>query len=61
MTQPVRCRQCGALFVPEHPLLRIGPWRRCPRCRGPLPPPDGLVVEGIGAVVLVIAPEGRLR
>lgn len=37
MSKSVRCRQCGALFIPEHPLLRVGPWRYCPRCRGPLP------------------------
>lgn len=38
MSKPVRCRRCGTLFIPEHPLLRLGPWRYCPRCRGPLPP-----------------------
>jgi hypothetical protein len=44
MSKPVRCRQCGALFIPEHPLVRLGPWRYCPRCRGPLPPTGNVVV-----------------
>jgi hypothetical protein len=47
MTTPVRCRQCGALFIPEHPLLRVGPWRYCPRCRGPLPPNGTVIPEGL--------------
>lgn len=45
MNKPVRCRQCGALFIPEHPMLRISPWRRCPRCRGPLPPTGTVISE----------------
>jgi hypothetical protein len=44
MSKPVRCRHCGVLFIPEHPLVRIGPWRYCPRCRGPLPPTGSVVV-----------------
>jgi hypothetical protein len=60
MTRPIRCRLCGTLFVPEHPLFRIGSWRRCPRCRGPLPPPDGLGADAPGGFVLVLTdPDGR--
>jgi hypothetical protein len=45
MTRLVRCRRCGALFVPDHPLERVRWWRWCPRCRGPVPPTGGSVVE----------------
>jgi hypothetical protein len=45
MTKFVCCRRCGALFVPEHPLERLGWWRWCPRCRAPLPSTGGSVVE----------------
>jgi hypothetical protein len=45
MTKLVRCRRCGAMFVPQHPIERVGWWRLCPRCRGPLPPTGGSVIE----------------
>jgi hypothetical protein len=41
MGRPIRCRTCGALFTPE-PFDVVARWgRRCPRCRGLLPPTGG--------------------
>lgn len=43
MYRLIRCRRCGALFVPDQ-WSRLVPWRRlCPRCRGPLPPTGGVL------------------
>ncbi len=45
MTRLVHCCRCGSVFVPTHPIERLG-WRRlCPRCREPLPPTSSSVVE----------------
>ncbi len=42
MSYPIRCRRCGALFVPYR-FAGFPPWwRLCPRCRGPLPPGRGV-------------------
>ena len=38
MSYPVRCRRCGAPFIPDRPAMRFGPWRLCSRYRGPRPP-----------------------
>lgn len=39
MSRLIRCRRCGALFVPDRvAILILIKWRLCPRCRGPLPP-----------------------
>ncbi len=40
MSRLIRCRRCGALFVPDRVMMLIPiRWGRlCPRCRGPLPP-----------------------
>lgn len=45
MTPMARCRRCGRLFLPDHPMRRIGPWRLCLACRGPLPPTGGCEVS----------------
>jgi len=44
MSRLIRCRRCGALFVPDRAatLIPIRCWRLCPRCRGPLPPTGGI-------------------
>lgn len=41
MSRPVRCRRCGAPFVPDRRGAMVAFWRLCPRCRGPLPPTSG--------------------
>lgn len=41
MIPMARCRRCGRVFLPDHPTRRLGPWRLCPACRGPLPPTGG--------------------
>lgn len=42
MSRLVRCRRCGALFVPDRTAVLVR-WRRlCPRCQGPLPPSGGV-------------------
>jgi hypothetical protein len=47
MSRIIRCRRCGARFVPDRSAISVR-WRRlCPRCRGPLPPSGGVpAVEG---------------
>jgi hypothetical protein len=42
MSRLIRCRRCGALFVPDRTAVLIRSRRRCPRCRGPLPPSGGV-------------------
>ncbi len=42
MSRPVRCRRCGALFVPHRFAGFPRWWRLCPSCRGPLPPSGGV-------------------
>ena len=41
MSRLVRCRRCGALFVPDRFAALLRCWRLCHRCRGPLPPTGG--------------------
>lgn len=48
MSRYVRCRRCGALFVPDRFAAVLSAWRRCPRCRGPLPPTGGVHVTEDG-------------
>ena len=42
MSRPVRCRRCGAVFIPDRHAVLPRWWRLCPRCRGPLPPTGGV-------------------
>ena len=47
MSHPIRCRRCGALFVPDCVAAVITPWRLCPSCRGPqLPTGAGAPIPG---------------
>ncbi len=48
MSCPVRCRRCGAPITPDRPAIRFGPWRLCPRCRGPLPSSNGGPAAHVG-------------
>jgi len=48
----IRCRRCGALFVPDRVAILIPiKWRLCPRCRVPLPPTGA--VPAVDARLLV--------
>lgn len=38
MNRLLRCRRCGALFMPDRFAGLLHWWRLCPHCRGPLPP-----------------------
>ncbi len=42
MSRLIRCRRCGALFVPDRAAMLVRCWRLCPRCRGPIPPSGGI-------------------
>ncbi len=53
MSRLIRCRRCGALFVPDcvATLISIKWWRLCPRCRGPLPPTGAVPAMDEGLLV----------
>lgn len=51
MSCSIRCRRCGALFVPDCFAAFIRCWRLCPRCRGPLPPTGGVPANDQGQIV----------
>ena len=56
MSRLVRCRRCGAQFLPDSLATFIRSRRLCPRCRGPLPPTGGVPATD-GGTVLPCLPE----
>jgi len=51
MSRPVRCRRCGAVFVPARHAVLSRWWRRCPRWRGPVAPTGGVPVTDGGRLL----------
>jgi leader peptidase (prepilin peptidase)/N-methyltransferase len=49
------CAGCGAPVGLDHPLPALGPAARCPRCRGRVGAPPGVVEAALVAAVLVVA------
>ncbi len=47
MIHPIRCRRCGALFVPDRFAGFRHWWRLCPRYRGLLPPTGGVLEQEV--------------
>ena len=56
MSRFVRCRRCGALFVPDRFAALLRCWRLCPRCRGTLRLTDGVPATD-GAILVPGPPE----
>ncbi len=50
MSRALRCRRCGALFVPDRFAGFRRWWRLCPRCRGLLPPTGGVPMQDVNFV-----------
>ncbi len=50
MSRLLRCRRCGGPFVPDRFAPMLGSWRLCLRCRGPLPPPVGVLAPDDAAL-----------